>query len=498
LIVDDYLFVAQDEEGVFVYQKPSVVDFHGRYFHAFTHDKLGYWIGKRYEKISIGDDDEVSIELTARVENLSIKPKSGFMILKLFVSTPNGADTPCFYIDSNGVLHPANVDYTQPHRYKFVLKKNGIEYYIDGNVVSKSDYVIDSVEVIISGVWNSENVFDFYVDDVKIVKNGTTLIFEDFEDLKDDFYTSGGCYYYGDVGEEIYDPNFTLPNSPENSESPIWGNLRKSPGFLNRDKSPWREWESSIRSSAYYSLKKNFSDPSFQRDEKASCALKLATAFWIYNTQDFARKTKEALMTIDIGNDNPNPKTSRAKTLMLSSIAYSVFEPFLTEEEKNTIRSKIMEIGEKVYIELNDNGTSKDYLAFSDYHGQAYPSLGIAGVVFNKSEWIDVATRDLFENDTFHTIDKGLFYVAVDDEGTYFTGSYKSYVINAYLWLANVYKRCGIDLLERYPILKKFFLNELWSTLPNRYTTNYCTYGNMKTAYQKTILSLQRQKNHFL
>jgi hypothetical protein len=75
-----------------------------------------------------------------------------------------------------------------------------------------------------------------------------------------------------------------------------------------------------------------------------------------------------------------------------------------------------------VYKDLNDNGTTRNYVSFADYHGQAYPMVGIAGAALydytnpNKlplsstpADWKKVGTAYLFENDQLHSSGRSLF-----------------------------------------------------------------------------------------
>ena len=54
-------------------------------------------------------------------------------------------------------------------------------------------------------------------------------------------------------------------------------------------------------------------------------------------------------------------------------------QPTLDPATDTIIRDKLATLADSVYKDLNDNGTNKNYITFADYHGQAYPNMGIAG-----------------------------------------------------------------------------------------------------------------------
>ncbi len=75
--------------------------------------------------------------------------------------------------------------------------------------------------------------------------------------------------------------------------------------------------------------------------------------------------------------------------------------------------------------------------------------------------------------------------------GKHLNGAYKSYVIEEFALLFQVYDHTyGENLLEKYPAAKKALISETWESLPNEYSNNYITNGNIGWIYHKAIISL--------
>ena len=149
--------------------------------------------------------------------------------------------------------------------------------------------------------------------------------------------------------------------------------------------------------------------------------------------------------------------------------------------------------------------SNKDYISFPDYHGQAYPNVGVGGFALadftnpdnipmqsNPDDWISVGTEFLFVNDELHSYNRPLISFGFDEEsGKNYMGYYKGYVIDDLIWLCQVYSNYyGHSIFEDYPVSKNILTSEIWETLPNGYMNNHVTSGNTLETYHKGVLNL--------
>ena len=214
----------------------------------------------------------------------------------------------------------------------------------------------------------------------------------------------------------------------------------------------------------------------------------LGLAYQITKKPEYAQKAREALLNLDVGT--VSGKTDRALALGSYSLAYDFIQPSLDPATDATIRDKLATLADTVYKDLNDSGTNLNYVTFADYHGQAYPMVGVAGAALSDytnphklplsstpADWYKVGTVYLFENDQLHSSGRSLFSYGFEEaSGKNFLGAYKSYVTDDYsLWLQVAYHTYGENLLEKYPAVKKAFTSELWESLPNSYSNNFVT-----------------------
>lgn len=96
------------------------------------------------------------------------------------------------------------LDMSVPHTYKIEVTGNEIRFYIDGNLVNGvTGRKVTGIQQVNTGRWDEESTYDLYIDNVKEYWNGELTASEDFEDGRDDFYTSNVFRGRGDSGEEI-------------------------------------------------------------------------------------------------------------------------------------------------------------------------------------------------------------------------------------------------------------------------------------------------------
>ena len=286
----------------------------------------------------------------------------------------------------------------------------------------------------------------------------------------------------------------------------LFNNINNVAGYQLRTQSPWGMWESDVMSSADYALTQNFAGSLGSYDRigyRGFFARDLGLAYQITKKDTYAKKAREALLNLDYGTVDSG--VDRTDALGGYSLAYDWIQPTLDPSTDATIRDKLATLADQVYKDLNDNGTNRDYITFADYHGQAYPIMGVASAALsdytnpNKlplsstpGDWYNAGTEYLFVNDKLHSYGRSLFSFGFDEvSGKHLNGAYKAYVMDNYvLWAQVSYHAFGINLLDKYPAAKKALTSEIWESLPNEYSSNYVTLGNTGWTYQKGIVSL--------
>jgi len=286
----------------------------------------------------------------------------------------------------------------------------------------------------------------------------------------------------------------------------LFHDISEVPGYQYRTIDPWKTWERNILLVADQSQARDFSGNLGSYDRigyRADFARDLGLAYQITKRPEYAAKAKEALLNIETGT--AVYKVDKAWALGSYSLAYDWIQPTLDPATDTVIRDKLAILADTVYKDLNDNGTDRNIVQFADYHGQAYPSLGVAGAALSDYtnpnhlalsttpvDWNKAGTEYLFENDPLHSYGRSMFSFGFDEvSGKHITGAYKSYVIEKFALLFQVYDHTyGENLLEKYPAAKKALMSETWESLPNEYSNNYITNGNIGWIYHKAIISL--------
>ena len=278
------------------------------------------------------------------------------------------------------------------------------------------------------------------------------------------------------------------------------------PGYQYRTMDPWKGWESSIISGADASLKKDFSGDLGTSNRiiyRASSARNLGLAYQITKKPAYAEKAKEAILNMYAGGNTT--KTDRAGALAGFSYAYDWIQPTLDPKNDSVIRDKLAGLADSVYKDLNDGGKNTGYISFVDYHGQAYPNMGVVSAALadyknpnnlplksTPADWHKVGTEYLFENDLLHKYGRSMFSYGFDEaSGKNLLGAYKSYVMDDMVNWFQVYSiTYNENIFEKYPAAKRAFTSEIWESLPNQLSNNYVTNGNTGWAYHKGIVSL--------
>ena len=291
----------------------------------------------------------------------------------------------------------------------------------------------------------------------------------------------------------------------------LFSDINEVPGYQFSSSEPWSSWNSVIIKSADASLSRDFSDPDWATYNRVSYrsgfASDLALAYQITNEQKYFDKARQALLNLDVGDVPYN--MDKADSLRGYALAYDWIQPGLTSSDDNIIRDKLAILADSAYRDLNGDGTKKTYISFADHHGQAYPSVAIAGLALEDytnpnnialksgpGDWTRAGTDYLFVHDELHTYGRSLLSFGFDEEsGKNLLASYKSYVIDDLLWWFQVYSNhYDRNILEDYPVAKKIMTSELWETLPNGYMNNYVTGGNTLETYHRGILNLLNEQ----
>ncbi|WP_158301439.1 heparinase II/III family protein [Methanocella paludicola] len=281
-------------------------------------------------------------------------------------------------------------------------------------------------------------------------------------------------------------------------------------------------------SSANTALSKDFTRPDWGTYDsyddgwisaRGQYAMNLALAYQITKKTSYADKAKEALLNIDIARMPDStvlmtPEGFKAIGLYSYCLAYDWVQPTLDPDSDRKIRDELAKLADSVYIDLNssaaDDGLNyKDNIYFYDFHGQAYPIMGIAGLTLNDftnpdnlllsstpADWIKVGTDDFFVNDKLHDFGRSMISFGFDNSGQDLFGAYKSYYTDDLVLWAQVYSHYySRNMFDVYPIAKLALTSELWDSLPNYYGNDFVTNGNIKYDYHRGIINLLDANN---
>jgi hypothetical protein len=341
--------------------------------------------------------------------------------------------------------------------------------------------------------------------------------------------TSSG-YFDGDIASvRIYGRALTAAEVLSNYKADQWRvtttthpfllfhDIADTPGYQHRSSQPWNDWEKGILDSANIALTKDFTDPTWVTgwtadnwvSARGQYAMNLGLAYHITKDKKYADKARQALLNLNVGEvpQQPNsmiPEEFKAMSLMGYSLAYDWVQPTLDIDSDKAIRDKLAVLADSVYGDLNWDNTKRNYITFCDFQGQAYPTLGIAGVVLHDyvnphrlslsstpSDWVKAATTYYFVNDSLHDYGKPLISFEVDDAGKDMMGAYRVYYIDDLSWWAQVYSfYYQKNFFNTYPLAKKALTAELWDSMPNGYSNDLATDSNLIYAYHSGIANL--------
>lgn len=290
----------------------------------------------------------------------------------------------------------------------------------------------------------------------------------------------------------------------------LFHDISETPGYQHRTQSPWSGWQSTVISTANTAKSLNFAS-SWSGDanwvsQRGYYALNLALAYQITKDASYSAKAKEALLNLDVGVVPTTPPMMmpqgfHAIGLLNYAIAYDLVQPTMDAATDTKVRDKLALMADACYKE---NAAKPTYVDFVDWQGQSYPDMAIAGVALNDytnpnklslssmpSDWVKMGTDYMFVSDKTHTNGKPLISYQVDNEGMDMFGAYKGYYIDDFTWWAQIYTHFyGKNFFDVYPIAKKLLTAEEWTSLPDHYSSNYVTNGQMKYSYYQGVVNL--------
>jgi hypothetical protein len=293
----------------------------------------------------------------------------------------------------------------------------------------------------------------------------------------------------------------------------LFHNIADTPGYQNSALAPWKAWQTNLIGCANSELKLDYSSPitpawgtypptghlnnqpegslgGYNRIiYRAQYAEDMALTYQITKDTRYSNKTQDILLNdMNIGSNGTDADFGMA--LGSYSLAYDWIQPTLSKVNDTRIRDNLATFADFTYKQA-----AQMEIDYPDFEGHTYPELGVASAALrdytnpnglalqsNASEWYNVGTKYLFENDALHpAIGRSMFSTAYDSTGKELSGAYKSYGDNDLaLWYQVCNNTYGVNLLNKYPIAKNAMLSETWESIPlndlaNDYDTNGIT-----------------------
>ena len=205
----------------------------------------------------------------------------------------------------------------------------------------------------------------------------------------------------------------------------LFSSIEEVVGYQNRLVSPWKDWESVVRSKSNTHLIKDFtqvipSPNSNYHGSRSVYAWELALQYQISKDTRYSDKAKEALLYYSVGvyQAGASGRLERSGALEKYALTYDWIYPILTPTENITIRDTLATLANTCYNEVNKTDTgSTETIAVTIINTVAmYAALGVASVLLwdytnpnglpitsTPQMWYDVGRYYLFENDILHS-----------------------------------------------------------------------------------------------
>ena len=271
----------------------------------------------------------------------------------------------------------------------------------------------------------------------------------------------------------------SLDTLPKTHPSLLFSDITQTPGYRYRTREPWATWENYIHIA------------------RTSNMVSGAMDHLIFGTSEGLTYSKNALINFQ---RTPGDGRNVQRVYELNDVifAYDLIQPEFTASEDKTVRDKIAELADQVYFDLNhyDSLTTIDNdIQCVDYHFKAYSLLGITGMLMDDytgtalphgstpQKWLAAGTDYLFVSDPLHDRNgASLFSACVNSQGVdLVAGDYRGYYYPELMSLAQVYSHYyNRNMLDDYPIIKKWVVAPLQYYMPDKYDTNRASGGNVK------------------
>ena len=264
----------------------------------------------------------------------------------------------------------------------------------------------------------------------------------------------------------------------KNYPSLLFDDIKDTYGYQHQSQEPFKTWASYAHNG--------------RTDDKVAGVMD----YYLTGSQDSLEYAKKA--TVEFTR-TPGEGRDPERVLELHDMvyAYDFLQPYLSDSEDITVRNKIAELADEVYYDVNHyDGQYTDDIECVDYHIRAYAVLGIAGMLLDDysgdplphgstpENWLHAGTYDLFVKDTLHawTGWDSMFNTCINSQGVdLVAGDYRGYYSGELMSLAQAYSHYyHSNMLDRYPIIRKWVTAPLYYFLPNGYDTNKASGGNVK------------------
>ena len=295
----------------------------------------------------------------------------------------------------------------------------------------------------------------------------------------------------------------------------LFRNITEVPGFQNRYKSPWNSWEANIRSNAARGL--TYTDGDYV--EGMGIYYHICKADGLSDCSKYVNRTVDLLVTasfpvwgsLDRRWDGHQSYDRLADYVtaydLIAGVNKTTGGTTFDDVNDTLIRDNIANwtndsLSMFPYYNSKYYGFSSNQINWVDRKGSAYTAIGMAGealydydtsgkgLATTPAQWQDVGTDDYLVEDSYHNVggrpDMGAKFWGTDPYGgmsqygayIYYTAEGEAYTP---IYISNVYG----NVFENYPYLKNYYMNFVYSRLPNGYQPSYVTGANYKLDYWK-------------